>query len=51
MSFEWALAFLSLLAAVAWGWAAAALRAQRREREKNENFIRSLRGCNTDPLS
>jgi type II secretory pathway component PulJ len=41
MSFEIALALLSLLAAVAWAWAAAATRGWRREHERTEKFIRS----------
>jgi hypothetical protein len=51
MSFALALGLLSSLAAVAWGWAAAATRARRRDQERTENFIRSLRTGNTDRLS
>jgi hypothetical protein len=35
---------LSLLAAVAWVWAAAAAKGRRREQDRTEKFIRSLRG-------
>jgi hypothetical protein len=51
MSFGLALALLSLIAAIAWGWAAAALKARRVEHEQTEKFIGSSRGCNMDPLS
>lgn len=51
MSFWLALALLSLLAALALGWAAAAVKAYRIEQEQTENFIRWLQACNTDRIS
>ncbi len=51
MSFSFALALLTLLAAVTWGWAAATARAWRGEQQQTEKFIHSLRAGNTDPLS
>ena len=48
MTFWLALALLSLLAAIAFAWAAAAARAHRVEQERTEKFIHWLRACNTD---